>query len=237
MLNFVVSGERKGKTGRGEEKPAGMSPLLGSRGGKQDGAKLPIKKQSPAADAGLGCSKNRPLRARTGGSGGHFALGVMAPRRPFCPLSAGGKWTPFSAPVGAELAARCRNGVSAETPAISGEADLFLFCFHFRQLFGCSPQNRFCGSPVLFDRFGRRTERLPVALRRTCGAGSRLISFPLPFSPALRLPAPGRPPCPPASWAGNRGTRCRRGGRIWRCSFCSNPAGPACFPPRAARRA
>ena len=50
-------------------------------------------KRSPAADAGLGCSKNRPLRARTGGSGGHFALGVVAPRRPFCPLSAGGKWT------------------------------------------------------------------------------------------------------------------------------------------------
>ena len=50
-------------------------------------------KRSPAADAGLGCSKNRPLSPRTGGSGGHFALGVMAPRRPFCPLSAGGKWT------------------------------------------------------------------------------------------------------------------------------------------------
>ena len=37
--------------------------------------------------------RKHPLRARTGGSGGHFALGVMAPRRPFCPLSAGGKWT------------------------------------------------------------------------------------------------------------------------------------------------
>ena len=144
------------------------------------------KKQSPAADAGLGCSKNRPLRARTGGPGGHFALGAVAPRRPFCPLSAGGKWTPFSAPVGAELTARCR-------PAF--------------------PQ------------------------KRPRSAGSRFISFPLPFSPAPRLPAPGRPPCPPASWAGNRGTRCRRGGRIWRCSFCSNPSGPACFPPRAARRA
>ena len=28
-----------------------------------------------------------------GGSGGHFAFGTKAPRRPFCPLSAGGKWT------------------------------------------------------------------------------------------------------------------------------------------------
>ena len=37
-----------------------------------------------------------------GGSGGHFAFGKRAPRRPFCPLSAGGKWTPFSAPAGAE---------------------------------------------------------------------------------------------------------------------------------------
>ena len=128
-------------------------------------------------------------------------------------------------------------GVSAETPAIRSEADLFLFCFHFRQLLGCSPQNRFCGGLFAFDRLGRRKNRLPAALRRTRGAGSRFISFPLPFLPALRLPAPGRPPCPPASWAGNRGTRCRRGGRIWRCSFCSNPAGPACFPPRAARRA
>ena len=50
-------------------------------------------KRSPAADAGLGCSKKHPLRERTGGSGGRFAFGVMAPRRPFCPLSAGGKWT------------------------------------------------------------------------------------------------------------------------------------------------
>ncbi len=99
------------------------------------------------------------------------------------------------------------------------------------------PAKQVLRGPFAFDRLGRRTERLPAALRRTRGAGSRFISFPLPFSPALRLPAPDRPPCPPASWAGNRGTRCRRGGRIWRCSFCSNPAGPACFPPRAARRA
>ena len=60
----------------------GLLPLRARRG-----------KRSPAADAGLGCSKNRPLRARTGGSGGHFAFGTKAPRRPFCPLSAGGKWT------------------------------------------------------------------------------------------------------------------------------------------------
>ena len=45
-----------------------------------------------------------------GGSGGHFALGIKAPRRPFCPLSAGGKWTPFSAPAGAELPLRRTRG-------------------------------------------------------------------------------------------------------------------------------
>ena len=60
----------------------GLLPLRARRG-----------KRSPAADAGLGCRRNHSLRERTGGSGGHFALGVMAPRRPFCPLSAGGKWT------------------------------------------------------------------------------------------------------------------------------------------------
>ena len=51
------------------------------------------EKPSPAADAGLGYCRSHPLRGRTGGSGGHFALGIKAPRRPFCPLSAGGKWT------------------------------------------------------------------------------------------------------------------------------------------------
>ena len=50
-------------------------------------------KRSPAADAGLECRRKPPQNGRTGGSGGHFALGIMAPRRPFCPLSAGGKWT------------------------------------------------------------------------------------------------------------------------------------------------
>ena len=60
------------------------------RGAKPRGG---TAKRSPAADAGLGYSKNHPLRGRTGGSGGHFALGIKAPRRPFCPLSAGGKWT------------------------------------------------------------------------------------------------------------------------------------------------
>jgi len=59
-------------------------------------------KRSPAADAGRRCRRRLPLSRRTGGSGGHFALGIKAPRRPFCPLSAGGKWTPFSAPAGAE---------------------------------------------------------------------------------------------------------------------------------------
>ena len=68
-----------------------VNPLLFRRR-TGDGASSE-KKRSPAADAGLGCSKNRPLRARTGGSGGHFALGTKAPRRPFSPLSAGGKWT------------------------------------------------------------------------------------------------------------------------------------------------
>ena len=70
-------------------------------------------KRSPAADAGLECRRRLPQNGRTGGSGGHFALGTVAPRRPFCPLSAGGKWT-------------------------------------------ISPQNRFCGGPVSFDRLGRR---------------------------------------------------------------------------------
>ena len=60
----------------------GLLPLRARRG-----------KRSPAADAGLGCKSWLLLRARTGGSGGHFAFGVMAPRRPFCPLSTGGKWT------------------------------------------------------------------------------------------------------------------------------------------------
>ena len=73
-------------------KPCGgrKCPSEGARGAKPCGG---TEKRSPAADAGLGCSKNRPLSARTGGSGGHFALGIKAPRRPFCPLSAGGKWT------------------------------------------------------------------------------------------------------------------------------------------------
>ena len=43
--------------------------------------------------AGIKSFAQYPLRRRTGGSGGHFALGAVAPRRPFCPLSAGGKWT------------------------------------------------------------------------------------------------------------------------------------------------
>ena len=85
-----------------------VNPLLFRRR-TGDGASSE-KKPSPAADAGLGCSKNRPLRARTGGSGGHFAFGIKAPRRPFCPLSAGGKWTPFSAPAGAELPLRRTRG-------------------------------------------------------------------------------------------------------------------------------
>ena len=50
-------------------------------------------KRSPASAAGLGCKRRHPINGRTGGSGGHFALGIKAPRRPFCPLSAGGKWT------------------------------------------------------------------------------------------------------------------------------------------------
>ena len=78
------------------------------------------RKPSPAADAGLGCRRMHPINGRTGGSGGHFAFGIKAPRRPFCPLSAGGKWT-------------------------------------------ISPQNRFCGGPVSFDRLGRRKNRLPAA--------------------------------------------------------------------------
>ena len=54
-----------------------------------------------------------------------------------------------------------------------------------------------------------------------------------PFSPAssfrrarggqlaqlLFLQLPGRPPCPPGSWAALRGTRCHRAGRIWRWCF------------------
>ena len=35
----------------------------------------------------------------------------------------------------------------------------------------------------------------------------------------LPPPRPGRLPCPPASWAAPRGTRCRRAGRTWRCSL------------------
>ena len=78
------------------------APLTqGSQAPRGDGASSE-KKRSPAADAGLGCKIWLLLRVRTGGSGGHFALGKKAPRRPFCPLSAGGKWTPFSAPAGAE---------------------------------------------------------------------------------------------------------------------------------------
>ena len=41
---------------------------------------------------------------------------------------------------------------------------------------------------------------------------------------AGRWPPPpicGRRPCPPASWAVPRGTRCRRAWRIWRCAFRS----------------
>ena len=47
---------------------------------------------------------------------GHFALGTRAPRRPFCPLSAGGKWTSLSAPAGADAfpaaGALCRSRFS-----------------------------------------------------------------------------------------------------------------------------
>ena len=86
-----------------------VNPLLFRRR-TGDGASSE-KKRSPAADAGLGCRRRHPINGRTGGSGGHFALGTRAPRRPFCPLSAGGKWTPFSAPAGAEPS-------PAETPAI-----------------------------------------------------------------------------------------------------------------------
>ena len=88
------------------QSPAATAPS--SEGAKGLGYRLssPVprrRKPSPAADAGLGCRRNHSLRGRTGGSGGHFAFGKKAPRRPFCPLSAGGKWTPFSAPAGAEL--------------------------------------------------------------------------------------------------------------------------------------
>ena len=71
------------------------APLRGSQGaGRCLSSPVPRRaKRSPAADAGLGCRRKPPQSGRTGGSGGHFALGIMAPRRPFCPLSAGGKWT------------------------------------------------------------------------------------------------------------------------------------------------
>ena len=72
------------------------SLVRGSQGGWTIAFRLPSpggEKRSPAADAGLGYKIWLLLRARTGGSGGHFALGKKAPRRPFCPLSAGGKWT------------------------------------------------------------------------------------------------------------------------------------------------
>ena len=72
------------------------SLVRGSQGGWTIAFRLPSpggEKRSPAADAGLGCRRRHPINGRTGGSGGHFALGKKAPRRPFCPLSAGGKWT------------------------------------------------------------------------------------------------------------------------------------------------
>ena len=61
----------------------------------------PSDRARPALRCRPAFPQKRP-RSR-GGSGGHFAFGKKAPRRPFCPLSAGGKWTPFSAPAGAEL--------------------------------------------------------------------------------------------------------------------------------------
>ena len=146
----------------------------------------------------------------------------------------GGTW--FRPSDRARPAMRCRPAFPQKRPR-SGGSRFISFPLPFSPALRLFPAKQVLRGPFAFDRLGRRKNRLPAALRRTRGAGSRLISFLLPFSPAPRLPAPGRPPCPPASWAGNRGTRCRRGGRIWRCSFCSNPAGSAGFPPRAARRA
>ena len=51
----------------------------------------PSDRARPALRCRPAFPQKRP-RSR-GGSGGHFALGIKAPRRPFCPLSAGGKWT------------------------------------------------------------------------------------------------------------------------------------------------
>ena len=82
-------------------------------------APLPLHRGAkPCGETGgFVCSSNHPLRKRTGGSGGHFAFGKRAPRRPFCPLSAGGKWTPFSAPAGAE-AFPAPAGAVADPPAL-----------------------------------------------------------------------------------------------------------------------
>ena len=44
-----------------------------------------------------------------------------------------------------------------------------------------------------------------------------------PAFPPLPPPAHGKLPCPPGFWAAPNGTRCRRGGRTWRCSFWRRP--------------
>ena len=74
----------------------------------------PSDRARPAPRCRPAFPQKRP-RSR-GGSGGHFALGKKAPRRPFCPLSAGGKWTPFSAPAGAELSLRRTRGAPQSKP-------------------------------------------------------------------------------------------------------------------------
>ena len=98
-----------------------------------------------------------------GGPGGHFALGIKAPRRPFCPLSAGGKWTPFSAPAGAEPfpAAQAQSGM----PRADGLRILSLSRLR-RQL--PPDRGRFCGNA------GRH--RTPQK-RRFCGDPENSIDF------------------------------------------------------------
>mgnify|MGYP007120845961 CR=1 FL=1 len=51
------------------------------------------EKAKPRGRRGAGVLQKPSSAWANGGSGGHFAFGTKAPRRPFCPLSAGGKWT------------------------------------------------------------------------------------------------------------------------------------------------
>ena len=126
-----------------QSNPSGLpAPLTqGSQAPRGDG------KAKPRGRRGAGVQQNRPLRVRTGGSGGHFALGKKAPRRPFCPLSAGGKWTPFSAPVGAELTARCRPAFPQKRPR-SGGSRFISFLLPFLPILRLFPAKQVLRGPL-----------------------------------------------------------------------------------------